>query len=413
MEVGPIDVSWHSHPREIPSAAWELDGGRQACLFLPYLSAMQDSAPDFVKSWHYATAHPAATEREGGADSVLGLLVAIVIEASDPEMLGPTPLRLFVLSDPMGMCRPPILSAGRSEAERGRITRALLLSAIERARGEHADGVHAYWLGEGQEELRATLLELGFLSIPEDPCAHVPLLAREIGAHPGALRGSYRSVIKRKRQQLAGLGLSIRSAPSAQEPRPDPDALDTLYQKVAERKEEERWEIVESRFSSRFFELALTDPAFRLTLCASSDGALFGYLLGLQSGDTFISLAVGLDYDRIEGQGASGLAAAIFLGLHAGALDQAQTEGARWAVLGITALEGKARIGALCERNFGMGLGLSERAMRVLRGAQESPVPRDGPPACRPYPDAALVPINAEAARRGIRFVEPAAEPGT
>lgn len=398
MNSETLRIVWHSHPAEIPVAAWELGGAQQACLSLPYLKTLQDSAPDFVASWHYATAHAADPQ----ADRIVGLLVAFVLEASDDELLGPAPLRIFVLSDPMGMCRPPIIVAGDSEQDRSRIRSALLEAAIARARGEQAEGVHVYWLGEGEDALRQALIAQNFVEIPEDPCAHVPLLGSELGAHPEALRGSYRNVLKRKRQQLATLGLSLHlcTTPVAAA------QLSTLYCEVAERKEEERWEIVESRFSPNFFELAAHDPAFRLVVCEKPGGALLGFLLGLHSGDTFVSLAVGLAYDRIDELGVSALAAAIFSGLHAEALVQAQSEGARWAVLGITALEGKARVGALCERNFGMGLGLTERAAAVLRVAQAR-VPADSLPACRPYSDAALAIITDAAARRGIRFSPP------
>lgn len=398
MNCETLSIRWHSHSSEVPVAAWDLDGARQAGLSLSYLRTLQDSSPGFVKSWHYATAHTASPE----TDRVVGLLVAFVLEARDEELLGPEPLRNFVLSDPMGMCRPPLIVAGDSTQERSRIRYALLDSAIERARGEQAEGVHVYWIGEGEDALRQSLIDQNFVEIPEDPCAHVPLLRNEIGAHLEALRGSYRNVLKRKRQQLATLGLSLHVVAT----RPDAALLDALYRKVAERKEAERWEIIESRFSLLFFELAALDSAFRLIVCEKPGGALLGFLLGLHSGDTFVSLAVGLDYDRIDALNVPGLTAAIFSGLHAEALAQAQAEGARWAVLGITALEGKARVGALCERNFGMGLGLTERARAVLRIAQTR-VPTDDLPACRPYPDAALAIIVEAAARRGIRFSAP------
>lgn len=405
MKDPSIAVHWYSHPARIPPSAWELPGAQQACISMTYLSAMQDSAPDYVKGWHYATAHAAGQDQDDGRAGIVGLLVCLVIEAVEEELLGPAPLRLFVLSDAMGMCRPPLLTSGRSEAERARITQALLDAAIQRAHGEQAEGVHVYWIGEGNHLLRDSLAARGFLPIPEDPCAHVPLLARETGPYPEVLRGSYRSVLKRKRQLLTERGLSLRSEGE----RPDAGLLDALYQKVAERKEEERWEIVESRFPRRFFKLALSQPAFRLSVCEMRDGTLLGYLLGICCGDTFVSLAVGLDYDRIDEVGAQGLAAATFLCLHAEAMTRAQAEGARWAVLGISALEGKARAGALCERNFGMGLGLSERASEALRFAQGVRAAADSLPACRPYSETALVHINREAACRGVVFTAPAA----
>ena len=409
MNSGAITVAWHTHPAELPAAAWELPGAHAAWLSLSLLAPLQDGAVDFVQSCHYAAAHAADAEEQDTGSSVVGLLVAFLLEATDEQVLGREPLRIFVLSDAMGMCRPPLITAGRCAAARERITLALIESAIARARGEHAEGVHVYWIGEGATELRALLERRGFLSMPEDLCAHVPLLAGELGTYPAALRGNYRSVIKRKRHQLTKLGLTLGS-PAA---RPEPATLDLLYQKVAARKEEERWEIVESRFSRRFFERVSAHPAFRLITCVRPDGELFGYLLGMQSGDTFVSLAVGLDYERLVATGETGLAAAIFQVLHAETLARAQAEGARWAVLGISALAGKARVGALCERNFGLGLGLTERAWGVLRRAQEYRVAGDVLPACRPYAEEALGPISAESARRGIHLAETLEESAT
>src|SRR3569832_1576596 len=122
MSGPPITVHWHSHPSEIPNKAWELAGARQACVCLPVLSALQDGAPDFVKSWHYATAHASCAESGGEKERVVGLLLALVIEARSDELLGPEPLRIFVLSGAGGGGRPPRRAAGRAPAGRARGT---------------------------------------------------------------------------------------------------------------------------------------------------------------------------------------------------------------------------------------------------------------------------------------------------
>jgi hypothetical protein len=398
MDGTPIHVTWHDHPARVPAAAWELPGAREACLSLPYLRATHDGALSFVESFHYATAH--------AGDFVVGLLVAFVLEAEDEDVFGPGPFRIFVLSDAMGMCRPPMLVAGEDAMVRRRVIDALAAASEERARDERAEGIHVYWLGEGAVELRGALDERGFITMPEDACAHVPLLAGELGAYPAPMRSNYRSIVKRKRQQLASLGIVVR-CPAAP---PDVATIERLYRQVAERKEEERSEFVDARFSRRFLELALEHPAFQLSVCERPDGQLLGYLLGIRSGDTFVSLIVGLDYEAIAVASAVGLGSAVYQEVHACALTQAQREGARWAVLGVSALEGKARLGALCERNWGMAVGLTERAWDAAGRAREAGSRGGDVPACRPYADVAIGPIAAEAARRGIVLAEPSAE---
>jgi hypothetical protein len=400
MNDTKIDVTWHDHPDRVPAAAWQLPGAREACLSLAYLRATHDGGLAFVDGFHYATAHAGAV--------VVGLLVAFVLEVEAGEVFGPGPFRVLVLSDAMGMCRPPLLVTGEDADDRRRVIDALAAAAEARARGQRAEGIHVYWLGEGAVELRGALAERGYIAMPEDACAHVPLLAGQLGDYPAPMRSNYRSVIKRKRQRLASLAIVVRCPPAP----PDIATIERLYGYVAERKEEERPELVDARFTRRFFELALADPAFRMAVCERPDGRLLGYLLGVCSGDTFVSLVVGLDYAAIAAD-AAGLASAVYQEVHACALAQAQRDGARWAVLGISALEGKARLGALCERNWGMAIGLTERAWAAASRAQAAGARGGDVPACRPYADAAYGPIAAEAARRGVILAEPGEDAGT
>jgi hypothetical protein len=379
-------LRWHATPASVPPEVWRGLAASGSRLTQALLAGLHESELPHVRALRYAS-----LRRDGGA---AGFAVVHLIEARDEDVLGPEALPALVISDPFGVQQGAVAHGGDAGANRGALV-ALVAGCVALARELGAEGVLANALPAAPNPLGEALAAAGFTLFPDDASAHVPLEAGG-GAYPGALRGSHRNVLARKRAQLERNGLRLRAV-GTDDPI-DAGAAERLYLQTAARKRAEQRYWVDDRLCRGFFERALGDPAFRVTACEAPAGPA-GVLVCAVVGDTLVSLAVGIDHAALD---ADRLAPAVFQALHAHALRSAQAEGCRWAQLGTTALEGKARLGALFERRSMGTLPLTERFRRAVAAGESAYPAEDALPSCRPYAPAALAAIAAEARQRGI-----------
>lgn len=327
-------------------------------------------------------------------ERLVGWVATAVVPLFDAGLTRGVRLRALSLGDGIGYCVPAIVVAP-DHPEPARIHEAILRAAIDHARALALDGVFLYTVPCDQGDLRSALDRLGFFRWSVPPCAFVPLLTERFGRYPGGLRSSYRSVLKKKQRELDALGLRITAGPANL----DAASLHALYLCVAAKKESEWAElsVLEPHLTVGFFAAALTDPAFRFHAVTSASGEVLAYNLSAYSGTLLQSLVVGMDREALQRLGGDALAPAVYQMLHFSVLSAAEAEGCRWANLGITAEEGKARLGALFrpaeEADFALTPAFAELLERFSAAYQVPPSSQ-----CHPYGDAALANIRAAAA---------------
>jgi hypothetical protein len=273
---------------------------------------------------------------------------------------------------------------------------ALLTALIDQAHAEGADGVHLPVLPVDDVALVRAATRSGFRVGEGLPWALVPLDEPRLGPWPSSLRSGYRRTLQRNRRVVAAIGVCVSTA------REDLDArrLHELYSEVADKKEgeEEQYSALRYRHPTGFFAHVLSDPAFHIVTLRDPDGVVCAYNVGVKTGHTFQSVVVGLDRAAIARRGAPDAVIAVYQVLHAEVVTHAEAAGCRWVVLGTTALDGKARLGAVFRRMREADLPLSRAYAAFLDAWPVSNAPAPLPP-CRPWTVTAASVVDARARR--------------
>lgn len=396
--ASPPRIRWFARLDELPAAALHIVQSQVGPAWpLAVLRAQDHHPATSVEALRYAVAYQ--------EERIVGWVATAVVPLFDAGLTRGVRLRALSLGDGIGYCVPAIVVAP-DHPEPARIHEAILEAAIDYARALGLDGVFLYTVPHDLGDLRSALDRLGFFRWSIPPCAFVPLLPERFGRYPGALRSSYRSVLKKKRRELDALGLRITAGPASL----DAASLHALYLRVAAKKESE-WadlSVLEPHLTLGFFTAALTDPAFRFHVVTSASGEVLAYNLSARSGTLLQSLVVGMDRAALQRVGGDTLAPAVYQMLHFAVLSAAEAEGCRWANLGITADEGKARLGAVFrpaeEADFALTPAFAELLERFSAAYQVPPLSQ-----CRPYGDAALA--NIQAAADGLMLITGDSEP--
>ncbi len=379
-------IRWFGRFDELPAEALHIVESQAGPAWSLAVLRTQDHHPaTSVEALRYAVAYQ--------GERIAGWVATAVVPLFDAGLTRGVRLRALSLGDGIGYCVPAIVVAP-DHPEPARIHEAILGAAIDHARELGLDGVFLYTVPCDQVYLRSALDRLGFFRWSAPSCAFVPLHAERFGRYPGGLRSSYRSVLKKKQRELDALGLQITAGPANL----DSATLYALYLSIAAKKERE-WadlSVLEPHLTAGFFAAALTDPAFRFHVVTSASGGVLAYNLAARSGTLLQSLVVGMDREALQRVGGDALAPAVYQMLHFAVLSAAEAEGCRWANLGITAEEGKARLGALFrpaeEADFALTPAFTELLERFSAAYQVPPLSQ-----CRPYGDAALASIHAAA----------------
>lgn len=382
-----LRVRWCERFADLPAAALALAEAPALPAWSVAVLRAQDHHPaSCVELLCYAVAYQ--------GERIVGWVAAAVVPLFDAVLTRGVRLRALSLGDGIGFCAPPIVVAP-DHPEPWRVHTAILSAAIDHARDLGLDGLFLYTVQHDQRELHRALDRLAFFRWNAPPCAFVPLLPEQLGPYPGALRSSYRSVLKKKQRELDALGVRIVDGPEGL----DAARLYALYRGVAEKKEGE-WAdltVLDPRLSPGFFAAALSGPAFRIRTAIDASGTALAYVLAARSGELVQSLVVGMDREALHELGGETLPPAVYQVLHVELLRAAGAEGCRWANLGITAEAGKARLGALFrpadEADYALTPAFAELLERFSAVYSVPPLPR-----CRPYGDAALATLRAESA---------------
>lgn len=382
-----LRVRWCERFADLPAAAVALvEVPALPAWSIAALRAQDHHPASHVEALCYAVAYQ--------GDRIVGWVAAAVVPLFDAVLTQGVRLRALSLGDGVGFCAPPIVVAP-GHPEPWRVHTTILRAAIDRARDLGLDGIFLYTVPHDQRDLIRALDGLGFFRWNTPPCAFVPLLIESMGPYPSALRSSYRSVLKKKQRELDALGVRIVPGPAGL----DASDLYTLYRGVAEKKESE-WAdltVLDQRLTAGFFAEALSVPDFRIhTAIDPSDRAL-AYVLAVRCGELVQSLVVGMDREALQRLGGETLPPAVYQALHVTLLRAAESEGCRWANLGITAEAGKARLGALFrpadEADYALTPAFADLLARFSAAYSVPPLPH-----CRPYGDAALATQRAASA---------------
>ena len=382
-----LRVRWCRRLADLPAAALALAEAPALPAWSVAVLRAQDCHPaSQVEALWYAVAYQ--------GDRIVGWVAAAVVPLFDAALTQGVRLRALSLGDGVGFCAPPIVVAP-GHPEPARVHTAILTAAIDHARDLGLDGLFLYTVPHDQRELIRALDQLAFFRWNTPPCAFVPLLAERMGPYPGALRSSYRSVLKKKQRELDALGVRIVAGPAGL----DAASLHALYRGVAEKKESE-WAdltVLDPRLTAGFFVEALSTPAFRIHTAIDASGGALAYVLAVRSGELIQSLVVGMDREALQRLGGETLPPAVYQVLHVMLLRAAEAEGCRWANLGITAEAAKARLGALFrpadEADYALTPAFADLLARFSAAYSVPLLPH-----CRPYGDAALATVRAASA---------------